>query len=384
MKPALLDWPDHIVARAVNLAFNVGYATAVPGAPLVSQFRSIFGDPASHHKPPNGFETEFEELQGEGGLDTLASALIPGARCVLERRPSGPLPPCGTQYAGQPREKWLFINGICTDERLVQLNAGTLAAIFRRPIEPLYNATDSFALDLLACTAGKGFNTVTEAVAMNLLPLVEALCSAELDRVILLCHSQGTIIASIMIKWLDEILPLGPVVAAGAGAQKRSPERRAARRLADPRPYRDPIRTAAKTAQEYAKQHGLTRDHIGKLETYCFANCSSSMGPIAVVGSPVRHSPWIESYGNENDLVARLGVLAPPYGIGSARIEGDRYRHDGAWGHLLNAHYLNPILPAVQAGDPATANVSPFPDNLLQVPRLWGYYAGAQPATSYP
>jgi hypothetical protein len=123
---------------------------------------------------------------------------------------------------------------------------------------------------------------------------------------------------------------------------------------------------------------------VGKLEVYCFANCSTSMAPIAAVGSPVRHAPWIESYGNENDLVARLGVLAPPHGVGSARIEGDRYRREGAWGHLLNAHYLNPVLPALRLGDPAAAKIAPFPDNLLRVPRLWGYFRGARPPWPYP
>jgi hypothetical protein len=49
--------------------------------------------------------------------------------------------------------------------------------------------------------------------------------------------------------------------------------------------------------------------------------------------------------GAERHLVARLGVLAPPHGIGSTRIQGDRYRCERAWGHLLNAHYLNPTFP---------------------------------------
>jgi hypothetical protein len=294
------------------------------------QFRSIFGDRASRRKPLNGYKTEFEELQGKGGIDTLISAIIPGASRVVEKRSSGPLPPCCGQLAGRPEEKWFFINGICTDERLARLNAETLAAAFVRPIVPLYNSTDSFVFDLAECAARKGFDTVTEAVSMNLLPLVEALCSARVKRVILICHSQGRIIASIMIKWLDEILPPGQVVARGVGAQKPSPERRAARRLAGRGPSTDPNRDAAKKAEAYAHQHGLTRDHIGTLEVYCFANCSTSMAPISAVGSPPRHAPWIESYGNENDLVARLGVLAPPHGSG-ARVS--RGTGTGARGH---------------------------------------------------
>jgi len=37
-------------------------------------------------------------------------------------------------------------------------------------------------------------------------------------------------------------------------------------------------------------------------------------------------TPWIESYGNEKDVMARLGVLANVMGSGSVRIGGYRYR----------------------------------------------------------
>ena len=56
---------------------------------------------------------------------------------------------------------------------------------------------------------------------------------------------------------------------------------------------------------------------------------------------PQRELPRIESYGNEHDLVARLGMLAPDQS--DIQIAGPRFRHDGAWGHLLNAHYLRAI-----------------------------------------
>jgi hypothetical protein len=106
------------------------------------------------------------------------------------------------------------------------------------------------------------------------------------------------------------------------------------------------------------------------------------MTPIALTGEPPRHTPWLESYGNEYDLVARLGLLAPPHGIGSARIEGDRYRRDAFWGHLLNVHYLAPLQRELQAG--ITSDLKPFGQNLLETPRLFEYYAGKSPAPLYP
>ena len=39
-----------------------------------------------------------------------------------------------------------------------------------------------------------------------------------------------------------------------------------------------------------------------------------------------RPRPWIESYGNEHDVVARLGVLAPHSAERSVHIDGSRYR----------------------------------------------------------
>jgi hypothetical protein len=82
--------------------------------------------------------------------------------------------------------------------------------------------------------------------------------------------------------------------------------------------------------------------------------------------------PWIESCGNEHDIVARLGVLAPRPDSRSIHIDGPRYPR--ARGHLLNAHYLAPIEHA-QKKDRKPGrrrnDASPF------VPRNAGEYPGA-------
>jgi hypothetical protein len=110
---------------------------------------------------------------------------------------------------------------------------------------------------------------------------------------------------------------------------------------------------------------------LRKLEIYCFANCASEMVGVKVGGGNGVPTPWIESYGNEKDIVARLGVLASVKGPGSVCIAGDRYRRDAAWGHLLNAHYLYPMMQSRKSGDPAGGlvplNGSPT------IPRLFAY-----------
>jgi hypothetical protein len=364
--------PDHIAARAINLTFNLGLATAVP---WLQVRRSIFGDWGSLRRQVAGYATEGAAFRSPG---TLTLAVVPFAGWVLETG-SGPLPRVDPPPGSSPfpRERWFLINGICTDLLIAGLNAKMLAGMFCRPITPLFNATDGFAPDLFECALGKGFDTATEAVAKNLLPLVQALCDEDVDRVVLISHSQGTIIAAVMLKWLEEVLSAGAgqAVRDGPGRQKRSPERKAARRLVGD--AFDPNYLTAKPAHDLARS-ALQASDIGKLEVYCFANCSTAMGPIAVVADRSRHAPWIESYGNEFDLIARLGVLAPPHGIGSARIDGDCYRRDGAWGHLLNAHYLNPMLVDLTMGA-SGQELTPFPENLLTRPRLYDYFGGGTP-----
>jgi hypothetical protein len=139
--------------------------------------------------------------------------------------------------------------------------------------------------------------------------------------------------------------------------------------------------TRAKAATENARN--LTASDIGKLELYCFANSATSMEPFVTLHTPPHHAPWIESYGNEYDMIAKLGLLAPPHGIGSARIAGDRYRRSGAWGHLFHAHYLVPMLKDLAGATQPGNELEPFHTNLRLRPRLWEYVGGNTPA-SFP
>jgi hypothetical protein len=122
---------------------------------------------------------------------------------------------------------------------------------------------------------------------------------------------------------------------------------------------------------------------------YCFANCASTMRYVDdTAAGPL---PWIESYGNEFDVVARLGMLAPnPLRRGMA-IDGPRYECKGAWGHLLNQHYLRAIDATQRVGHtrgPANPTAAPyvlnnagdFPD--APQPRLFGYINGGSPAAA--
>lgn len=120
-------------------------------------------------------------------------------------------------------------------------------------------------------------------------------------------------------------------------------------------------------------------EDLATLEVYCFANCATEMKYIDEHLS----LPRIESFANEHDLVARLGMLAPDPDKRHIEISGARFRHDGAWGHLLNAHYLIDIDRAQrQRVHGGTPNADPYvliegsalPGTL---PRLFDYLNGA-------
>jgi hypothetical protein len=373
--------PSHPLSRAVNLGFNTGLALAVPWLQVP---RAIFGDFSSYADPPRGIDTELSAVWPpvtRERIGTVASATFPIVERYVRGNDSGPYP-CPGEHAGKHADqRWFFINGVSSDLRIARLNAQALGNMFGRPITILYNATEGILLDLIEAAAGKGFEAVTDAAAKNLQPLVEALSDPQVTRVVLVSHSQGTIIASILLKTLQELLGRGDAVRKGPGAQKESPERRVARRIAGTLDAGEqPVEAKAGAAQARAC---LSVTDIAKLELYCFANCSTSMAPIAVVGEPACRVPWIESYGNEYDVVARLGVLAPPHGIGSARIEGDRYRRAAMWGHFLNAHYLIPMLRDYQDLDHDRHRLQPLGLNLNPQPRLLEYVAG-QTAAPYP
>jgi pimeloyl-ACP methyl ester carboxylesterase len=376
-----MEIPDHLVSRSINLGFNAGLALGVPWLQVP---RSIVGDLGSHKDLPIGYESEFAAFRSlsPDAISSFASAVVsvPLVGRFL-RRGSGPIEYPGRYAGAHPDERWFFINGIAADTRLAKLNARALSDMFHRPITILYNATEGVVFDLIESAVGKGFETITESATKNFQPLVDALANPQLRRVILIAHSQGTIVASVLLKALEERLAAPSAVRSGPGAQKESPERRVARRIAgtsDSAEQPDEAKPAAIRASRLGPQH------VQKLELYCFANCSTSMTPIAVHGTPPCHMPWIESYGNEYDVVARLGVLAPPHGIGSARIEGDRYRRAGMWGHFMNAHYLIPMIRDLTHQTPPENMLQPLGPNLLRWPRLWDYYQGRTPPPYAP
>lgn len=116
-----------------------------------------------------------------------------------------------------PDEHWFFINGILTNEDVARVNADYLAHLFHRPVTVVQNATDSLPLDVYECALGKGFKddpnsedrkTMTEPAWRATAAILEALNAPQTKRVVVIAHSQGTIIVANVLRAVANLLKL--------------------------------------------------------------------------------------------------------------------------------------------------------------------------------
>ncbi len=385
--------------KVFDLANNVTHALEIHPPDYV---RSILGNPDSWRVescPPTELQlAEFREWSK--GLPALAHILIPAVPwkppglsipfsdelfrpSVVFRYPAGANVPNPT-----PEQSWFFINDICTDHNVVMLNGRYLNQLFKRPLTVIHNFTRGIIADLAACAVGKEWDVITESAAVAFPPIYAALKNDACERLILLTHSQGTILGAVVLALLKHLHPRLHAQLAKAQTAP-GPEHEVARKLAKrwdfdrsieaPQKRRDgeaaPLPSFEWPGHGKRQPEPITTKELQKLEIYCVANCATEMVPVKLRGANGVAAPWTESYGNENDLVARLGVLANVSGPGSVRIGGDRYKCGGAWGHLLNAHYLFPMMEARKSGD-RTGGLAAMEGNRLTVPRLFGYLDG--------
>lgn len=279
-------------------------------------------------------------------------------------------------YTSFPDEAWFFVNGVASNDAVAQVNSAYLSYLFHRPLTMIQNSTDSLLLDLLECVGGKQWYRHTEAATKAFPPIYDALKRPDKQRVVVIAHSQGTIIMATVLRMLAEIYR-PPAEARGLAALFGAE----AYAYAPPEfvyPDQDPWR-----AEDFEP---LSEEELAKLELYCFANCANSMKYVGA-NADGRPIPWIESFGNANDLVARLGMLAPNAAQRGIDIDGPCYVKPNGWGHLLNAHYLSDIHDCqkvsrrrggVSGSIPyLLANTDRYPD--CQTPRLFDYINGGVP-----
>jgi hypothetical protein len=258
------------------------------------------------------------------------------------------------------------------NEAVARMNGDYLAYLFHRPITLLENSTDGATVDLLECAVERLGATAADVDAA-FPPIMAALKDPRKKRIVVIAHSQGTLILAVVLELITALY-------ANTSFDRISGEHRISRENIE----RIHSRVRAEGMQ-FARRHikPVTAGELARVELYCFANCASHMNYIEHLNG--RGHPWIESFANEHDLVARLGVLAPHPKQRQIQIDGPRYEHRAAWGHLLNAHYLKDIEHAqirARAGsaDAHTGapyillNQAEFPQAV--VPRLYNYLEG--------
>jgi hypothetical protein len=222
-------------------------------------------------------------------------------------------------------ERWFFINGILTNQDVARINVAYLVDLFHRPITVLWDPSDGAVVDLIECASEK-LGATDQDVNRDFHPLLDAIANPELKRVVLIAHSRGTLITAVLLRLVREVYRR---TMTGKQGQLTRSDREAVSRHA----------AAAGLTVDRRRLKPVTPAELATLEVYCFANCASQMEYV----DRERALPRIESFGNEHDLVARLGMLATRPEERDIDIAGPRFRHHGAWGHLLNAHYLSDI-----------------------------------------
>lgn len=370
-----------------RLAANVGHALRF-APPLY--VRSVVGNPSSWVRrwtPDTEFQLAEPRRLAEG-LQAASRIVIPGwprsersqtrkDQDSLFYRVSDavPYPRSSAPTHPYPNESWLLLNGICTDEHVREINAECVYRMFGRPLTLLHNQTHGVALDLVECALGKSQFAATEAVRRLFPALYSELLRPDIDRVVLIAHSQGTILAAVFLAMLRKLLSV-PQARGEVPDNAASPEGRRAEALLR-------VQSTARVQRLFDVGHGqsgarlvplradsesetrrrealreqvaawfewapgielglpaLEEAQLRKLEVYCFATCATDLRPV-IDGE--RPAPHLEHFGNARDLVARLGMLAPERGAARTRISGLKFEREGAWGHLLNAHYLIPL-----------------------------------------
>ncbi len=208
--------------------------------------------------------------------------LLPAARESFSQGTLTCRPPRPVQEAHSSR--WFFINGAMSAPPVALLNAGELARTFQRPVTlihtPTWGVVRDFTGSITARTLRKDGRLSRPAVYV----LQQALEHHE--RVVLVCHSQGTIVASYLVRAL--------------------------------------------------LRHAATRHLVSRLELYSVGGVADSlqMDPAltAQAGHPV---PYVEHFANGHDFFAAVGILSH---LDSTA--GTVFCIPERTGHLFNEHYL--------------------------------------------
>lgn len=185
---------------------------------------------------------------------------------------------------------FIYINGILSSKQEVLNDLNKLKEIFNRPINCIYNPTDSLTVDLIECLLDKETNYITQPALVGLFTITKKILDPYIDKVIIISYSQRTIILSKIVNLLPKL--------------------------------------------------GIDKElYLKKLEIYTIANCSSKMEYIS------QNLPYMEHLVNEHDFIGKLGINCSDHLGSYIKIDGQKILVRNKYGHLLTENYLDNFLP---------------------------------------
>lgn len=222
---------------------------------------------------------DYVAVVGQMILPALRPSVSEGTICLM---------PQDYKWPDNIREsKWFFVNGIATSPPMAILEAQELARTFRRPIHLIHTPTFGAVWDLWDSITARTLRKDGKLAKPAYQIVKNALMSY--DHVVLVTYSQGTIVASYIVRKL----------------------------LKDPE----------------------LREHAHKLEVYCIAGVADSLHIDYPLTAEHGHAvPYVEHFVNGKDFFARIGVLSHYYSTAGAVFVEPRKK-----GHMLNDHYITGI-----------------------------------------
>lgn len=219
---------------------------------------------------------DFVGVVGQMLLPSERKSVSEGTICLL---------PENYRWPENPREsKWFFVNGIATSPQMAILESQELARAFKRPIHLIHTPTFSAIWDFVDSITARSLRKDGKLAKPAYGIIKNALLSH--DHVVLVTYSQGTIVASYIVRKL----------------------------LKDPE----------------------LRPHVHKLEVYCVAGVADSLHIDYLLTAEHGHAvPYVEHFVNGRDFFARIGVLSHYYSTAGAVFVEPRKK-----GHMLNDHYI--------------------------------------------
>ena len=235
------------------------------------------------HEPGVHSELDPHSYHSTGDMvNAVAQLLIPARRESASQGTLVVRPPRVAQEAQHSR--WFFINGFGGALPVALLNAQEIARLFQRPVHLIHMPTWGLARDLVESFNARTLRKDGRLSRPAVYVVQEAL--EKHDRVVLVCHSQGTIAASYIVRKL--------------------------------------------------LRHPATRELVKKLELYCVGGVADSLEIDTALSREAGHPvPYVEHFANGRDYFAQIGVLSH---LDSTA--GTVFCMPERSGHLLNAHYL--------------------------------------------